>query len=217
MNRSYYGLAAAALVLAGCHTITEELPTAPSASPKAPTSGVLKVSIPTIPTPTPTPKPTPVPTPTPAPGATPTPAPNPTPTPGPGAGGCGSPLPPPLWNINTKIHIRGPNRWTLDSTPIVHDREYCAAIGFTDGRVDCAVRTEGTPDREACEVYALGGTAADTGRNGPTWTRNGSYCSGNAGDCENHEDNQFLVYAYGGGKYQACSRNGVCGTVQVDR
>jgi hypothetical protein len=213
MNRNHYGLAAAALVLVGCHTITEELPTAPSASPKAPTSGVLKVSIPSIPTATPTPKPTP----TPEPGPGPTPAPTPAPTPGPGANGCKSPLPPPLWNINTKVHIRGPNRWTLDSTPIVHDREYCAQIGFTDGRVDCPVRTEGTPDREACEAYALGGPAQDTGRVGPTWTRNGNHCTGNAGDCENHEENQFLVYAFGGGRYQACSRNGVCGTVQVDR
>ena len=213
MNRNHYGLAAAALVLVGCHTITEELPTAPSASPKAPTSGVLKVSIPSIPTATPTPKPTP----TPGPGPGPTPAPTPTPTPGPGAGGCGNPLPPPLWHINTKVHMRGPNRWTLDSTPIVHDREYCAQIGFTDGRIDCPVRIEGTADREACEAYALGGPALDTGRSGPTWTRNGNHCTGNDGDCANHPDNQFLLFAYGGGRYQACSRNGVCGTVQVDR
>jgi hypothetical protein len=213
MKRTVYLLAAAALALVGCHTITEELPTAPSASasPKAPTSGVLKVSIPKIPVPTPTPQPTP----TPGPNPTPTPGPSPTPTPGPSAGGCGSPLPPPLWVINTKVHIRGPNRWTLDSTPIVHDREYCAQIGFTDGRVDCPVRTEGTPDRTACELYALGGPAEDTGRPGPTWTRNGAYCTGH--DCENHEDNQFLVYAHNGGRYQACSRNGVCGSVQVDR
>jgi hypothetical protein len=204
---------AAALVVAGCHTIYEELPTAPSSnpSPKAPSSGVLKVSIPTIPTPTPTPAPTP----TPGPNPTPTPGPNPTPTPGP-QGGCGTPIPPPLWNINTKIHIRGPNRWTLDSTPIVHDREYCAEIGFTDGRIDCPVRTEGSPDRVACEILALG-YAADTQRPGPTWTRNGNYCSGNAGDCDNHEENQFLLYAYGSGLYKACSKDGVCGSVQVDR
>ncbi len=213
MNRTVYGLAAAAILLVGCHTITEELPTAPSESPKAPSSGILKVSIPTIPTPTPKPAPTPTPGPAPTPGPTPTPA----ATPPPSAGGCGSPLPPPLWNINTKVHIRGPNRWTLDSTPIVHDRDYCAQIGFTDGRVDCPVRTENTADREACEIYALGGLSQDTGRRGPTWTRNGNYCTGNSGDCENHEENQFLLYAYGSGRYQACSRNGVCGTVQVDR
>lgn len=213
MNRIACGMAAAALVLAGCHTITEELPTTPSESPKAPASGVLKVSIPTIPTPTPKP---PAPTPTPGPAPTPTPAPTPPAPPPPSAGGCGDPIPPPLWSMNTKIHIRGPNRWTLDTTPIVHDREYCAQIGFTDGRLDCPVRTEGSPDRVACEIYAIG-YAADTGRPGPTWTRNGHYCSGAGDDCENHEDNQFLVFAYGGGYYQACSKDGVCGGVQVDR
>jgi hypothetical protein len=215
MNRIAYGLVGVAFVLAGCHTITEELPTTPSASPSAPTSGVIKVSIPTIST-TPTPKPSS--TPTPAPGATPTPAPTPTPTPTPPSdtGGCGNPLPPPLWRISAKIHIKGPNRYTLDSTPIVHDATYCAAVGFTDGRIDCAIRPEGASDRQACEIYVLG-TAIDTGRGGPTWTRNGKLCTGALGDCENHEDNQFLLYAYGGGTYAACSRDGMCGTVEVDR
>ena len=212
MNRIAYGMAAVAFVLAGCHTITEELPTAPSASPKAPSSGVIKVSIPTIPTATPTPKPAPTPTP----GPNPTPTPTPQPTPPPNAGACGNPIPPPLWNINTKVHIKGPNRWTLDSTPIVHDQEYCKQIGFTDGRIDCPVRTEGASDRVACETYAVG-YAADTGRPGPTWTRNGNLCTGAFTDCENHEDNQFLLFAYGGGVYKACSRSGVCGSVQVDR
>jgi len=212
MNRIAYGMAAAALVLAGCHTITEELPTKPTEPPKAPTSGVLKVSIPSIPTATPTPKP---PTPTPTPPA-PTPTPTPQPTPPPGTGGCGNPLPPPISRMNTKIHIRGPNRYTLDTTPLVHDREYCARIGFTDGRIDCPVRTEGAPDRLACEIYAIG-YAADTKRPGPTWTRSGKFCTGAATDCENHEENQFLLYAYGSGLYEACTQDRVCGGVQVDR
>jgi hypothetical protein len=217
MNRIAYGMAAAVFVLVGCHTITEELPTTPSASPKAPASGVLKVSIPTIPTGTPTPKPTtPTPPPGPGPTPTPTPGPTPTPTPPPSAGGCGNPLPPPLWKINAKIHIKGPNRYTLDSTPIVHDKEYCAKIGFTDGRIDCPVRTEGTPDRVACEAYVIG-YATDTKRPGPTWTRNGNLCTGAMTDCENHPDNQFLLWAYGGGNYQACSKDGVCGSVEVGR
>jgi len=118
--------------------------------------------------------------------------------------------------INVKVHIRGPNFWTLDSTPIVHDREYCAKIGFTDGRVDCPVRQEGAPDRVACETYSVG-VAADTGRPGPTWTRNGAYCTGEPSDCENHEDNQYLLWAKGSGLYKACSKDGVCGSVQVDR
>jgi hypothetical protein len=213
MNRIAYGMAAAALVLVGCHTITEELPTAPTQAPKAPTSGVLKVSIPSIPTVTPTPKPT---TPPPAPPPAPTPTPTPQATPPPSTSGCGNPLPPPIWKIGAKIHIKGPNRYTLDSTPQVHDREYCAQIGFTDGRVDCPVRLEGASDRFECEVYAIG-RAADTGRGGPTWTRNGRFCTGAANDCENHDDNQFLLFAMGGGYYEACTKDGVCGGVQVDR
>ena len=212
MNRIAYGMAAAALVLVGCHTITEELPTQPSEAPKAPASGVLKVSIPALPIATPTPKPKPSPTPTPAPGPTPTP--NPTPTP-PDAGGCGNPLPPPIARMGAKIHIRGPNMYTLDVTPQVHDLAYCTKIGFVD-RIDCPVRPEGAPDRFACEIYAIG-YAADTKRPGPTWTRNGHYCTGQAGDCENHPDNQFLLFAYGSGYYEACTDDGVCGGVQVDR
>jgi len=107
MNRFGYGLAFAALILAGCHTITEELPTQPSQPPKAPASGVLKVSIPVLPTPTPAPTPKPNPTPTPAPGPGATPAPTPTPNPG-DTGGCGQPLPPPIARMGAKVHIRGP-------------------------------------------------------------------------------------------------------------
>jgi hypothetical protein len=130
--------------------------------------------------------------------------------------GCANPQPPPLSRFSAKIHIKGPNRYTLDSTPIVHDAAYCAAVGFTDGRIECAVRPEGAPDRAACETLLVG-YASDTKRPGPTWTRNGNLCSGAFTDCENHEDNQYLLYAYGGGLYQACSKDGVCGSVQVDR
>jgi hypothetical protein len=213
MNRLGYGLTFAALILAGCHSITEELPTQPSQPPKAPASGVLKVSIPVLPTPTPPPAPKPNPTPTPAPG--PTPAPAPTAQPPGDTGGCGQPLPPPISRMGAKIHIRGPNRYTLDVTPQVHDLDYCTKIGFVN-RIDCPVRPEGAPDRFACEIYAIG-YAEDTKRPGPTWKRNGHYCTGEAGDCENHEENQFLLYAFGGGYYEACTDDGVCGGVQVDR
>ena len=108
--------------------------------------------------------------------------------------------------MNAKIHIRGPNRWTLDSTPLVGpDAEYCRKIGFTDGRSFCPVRTEGAPDRVACEEYAVG-HAKDTGRPGPTWYRNGELCTGND-DCENHPDNQYLLWAYGSGPYKACTED----------
>ena len=208
MKRTAYGLAVGALVLAGCHSITEELPTQPTKTPK---SGVLTVSIPSIPVVTPVPPPTP----TPAPLPVPTPTPAPSATPPPSSGGCGDPLPE-VSRMNTKVHIRGPNLWTLDTTPLVGpDAEYCKKIGFPD-RTICPVRPEGTPDRVACETYAVG-KAKDTGRAGPTWYRNGKLCTGQAGDCENHPDNQYLLLAYGGGYYEACASDGLCGGVQVDR
>jgi hypothetical protein len=209
------GAVIAATVLLGCHTITEELPTKPS---KTPTSGVMTVPIPPIPlgNATPTPAPQPSATPAPSPDATPTPAPTPEPTPDPpDASGCGNPVPPEITRMNAKVHLRGPARDTLDSTPIVGpDGEYGATIGCTDGRSFCPVRPEGAPDRQACETLRVG-LAEDTGRPGPTWTRNGKYCDGTA--CENHPDNQYLLWAYEGGTYEACARNGVCATVQVDR
>jgi hypothetical protein len=202
MKTIAYGVAAA-LVLVGCHTITEELPTEPTRSPASP---ILTVPIPKIPVATPTPKATPTPTPTPGP--------TPAPTPTPGAGGCGEPLPPGIARMNTKIHLKGP-KYTLDTTPLVHDAAYCRKIGFPD-RTQCPVRPEGDPERVACETYAVG-HAMDTGRAGPTWYRNGKLCTGQDGDCENHPDNQYLLWAYGSGYYQACTEDDVCGGVQVDR
>jgi hypothetical protein len=215
MNKLTSGLSLSALLLLGCHTITEELPTQPTKTPKN-GNGLLTIPIPAIPgaTPKPTPKPTPAPVATPTPA--PTPAPTPTPTPQTGVKGCGNPIPPPITKVNAYIHIKGPNQWTLDSTPLVGpDVEYCRTIGFTDGRSRCPVRTEGNPEREACELYAVG-YAEDSGRPGPTWTLNGNYCKG-GDDCDNHPDNQYLLWARASGYYEACTKDGVCGGVQVDR
>jgi hypothetical protein len=175
--------------------------------------------------------PAPEPTPTPilgSPASSPTPEPSgespdepaeePTPEPEapPAASGCGSPTPPAVSRFNVKVHLRGSGSWTLDSTPLVGpDSDYCARIGFTDGREYCPVRPEGHPEREACEAWRVG-TALDTGRPGPTWRRDGSFCTG-AGDCENHPDNQYFVKAFASGTYQACARNGACGEIEVDR
>ena len=212
MKRLAYGIAAAASVLLGCHMITEELPTTPTQTPASPvlTVPIPKITVGATPAPSPTPKASP--TPSPAPTPTPTPTPNPTPTPS--AGACGDPLPPGIARMNTKIHIRGPNHWTLDTTPLVRDRDYCRTVGFTDGRGECAVRPEGSPDRTACEEYAVG-HADDTGRAGPTWYRNGKLCDGT--DCENHPDNQYLLWANVAGHYEACSKDDVCGAVDVDK
>jgi hypothetical protein len=208
-----YGIVAVAFILVGCHTITDELPTQPTGTPSSP---ILTVPIPKISVGT-TPTPTPAPTPKATPSPTPTPTPDPEPTPPPSAGKCGSPLPPEVTRMKAKIHLKGPARWTLDSTPLVGpDAEYCRKIGFKDGRLFCPVRTEGSPDRPACEEYAIG-RAKDTGRPGPTWYRNGKVCTGKSADCENHPDNQYLLWAYASGLYEACTRDDVCGEVQVDK
>ena len=115
-----------------------------------------------------------------------------------------------------KIHLRSTNKYTLDTTPIVAGQEYCRKIGFTDGRNRCPVRPEGHPERHSCEAYAVG-QARDTGRTGPTWTRNSKYCTGKDSGCANHPDNQYLLWAYKSGFYEACVKNGTCGSVQVDR
>jgi len=134
----------------------------------------------------------------------------------PSAYGCSDPIPPEVTRLNVKVHVKGPDFWILDSTPLVGpNAQYCAQIGFTDGREYCPVRPEGHPEREGCEAWAVG-TARDTGRTGPTWTRNGFYCKGPASGCVNAE-NQYQVYAYASGAFQACARNGACGEVDVSK
>ena len=125
-------------------------------------------------------------------------------------------MPSEISRVKVKVHLRGPNSWTLDATPLVGpDPGYCARIGFTDGREFCPVRPEGHPEREACERFRVG-VAVDTARPGPTWRRDGSLCSG-APSCENHPDNQYFVKAMASGTYEACPRSGACGTVDVVR
>jgi hypothetical protein len=118
--------------------------------------------------------------------------------------------------------MRGSGYDTLDSTPIVGpDANYCAAIGYTDGRGFCPVRLEGSRDRVECENWRVG-KAKDTGRDGPTWQyRSGEtleYCKGlTVNGCENHPDNQYGLLAARGGTYVMCAQNGACGEVVVDR
>jgi hypothetical protein len=209
-----WGSVLAALVLLGCHTITEELPTQPTKTP-----GVLTIPIPSIPTPTPTPRANPTPTPAPGPNPTPTPTPTPEPTATPptNPNECGNPLPPGIGKMNTKIHLKGPNRWLLDTTPLVGPNPaYCTKIGLA-GRTYCPVRPEGAPDREACEAYAVG-LARDTGRPGPTWYRDGKQlCTGEASGCENVDVNQYQLWVWVSGRYDACTQDNVCGGVDVVR
>jgi hypothetical protein len=82
MRRDLALLLAPALILAGCQTITEELPTRP-------TPQLVTVPIPVVVVPVPNPNPAPAPAPNPAPNPNPAPAPAPTPKPDP------NPEPPP--------------------------------------------------------------------------------------------------------------------------
>lgn len=157
--------------------------------------------------------------PTPTPTATPEPeVVGPTPQPDIDASACGSPKPPPLARIDVGILIVGASRLILDSTPLVGpDPDYCERIGFTDRRRFCPPRPEGHPERAACDALMLG-RAWDTNRYGPTWTANDKPCVEGAirpPFCGNHPDNQFLVFAYGAGRYEACSRSNVCGGLAV--
>ena len=211
MKRTACGVVLGTLFLAGCHTITEELPTQPTKTPSQ--SGVLTVRDPVDSGGHARPE---------AHGDSGARAGARARRPRPlrrrlrrrAAAGAATPLPPEVSRMNTKIHLRGANKWTLDTTPLVGpDGDYCRKIGFTDGRLFCPIRTEGTSDRIACETYAVG-TAKDTGRSGPTWYRDGQLCTGELSGCENHEDNQYLLYVYKGGLYKACTRDGVCGEVR---
>src|SRR3990170_2651870 len=132
--------------------------------------------------------------------------------------GCGRPFPPPISRMNCKVHLKGSEYDTLDSTALVGpDIEYCASAGFTDGRSLCPVRPNGAPDREACENWRVG-NATDTGRPGPTWRKeDGSFCTGSESGCANSPSNQFQLYAYSSGTYTVCAQTGTCCTVVVER
>jgi hypothetical protein len=138
----------------------------------------------------------------------------------PAGSGCGKPYPPPISRFNVKVHIPGGEAYpdALDSTPIVGpDPMYCAQVGFPE-RAFCPVRVEGDPERVPCETWAVG-YARDTGRPGPTWTRqpDGTLCTGKESGCWNHEANQYKLYAWKGGTYRVTGRNGAYGEVVVDR
>ena len=82
----------------------------------------------------------------------------------PAGSGCGYPYPAPIAKMNCKLHLYGPDYYTLDSTAQVGDRAYCALVGFPD-RDLCPVRPENSPERVPCETWRVG-SAKDTGRAG---------------------------------------------------
>jgi hypothetical protein len=130
--------------------------------------------------------------------------------------GCMNPTPPPIDQFRVVVHNDVGFRKVLDSTALFYGREYCAEIGFTDGRIRCPVRPEGHPEVEACNELTVG-RASDTGRVGPTWTYNGNPCNDSAepGTCKNHGENQYLVFVYGAGTARACSASRVCGELTI--
>jgi hypothetical protein len=130
--------------------------------------------------------------------------------------GCGRPYPPEVSRFSCKVHMKGPEYYTLDSTPIVGPApDYCFAIGYTDGRQFCPIRPEGVEDRAACENWRVG-KAQDTGRPGPTWRKDGHFCTGPASGCDNHPENQYSLWAYtavSGGVFTVTAENGATCTV----
>jgi hypothetical protein len=130
--------------------------------------------------------------------------------------GCGQPYPLPLTDFGCKIHLRQQYHWVLDSTPLISNKAYCAEIGYTDGRTRCPVRPDG-PERIFCENWAVG-NRKDDGKPGPTWDRDGKYCTGPDSGCEHDPDNPYALWVYrnGGGDYHVCADNGVCCEVYVD-
>ena len=139
----------------------------------------------------------------------------------PAGSGCGAPYPPPVYRFRVHVYVQNQDTTSLDSTPLVRDAIYCAQIGYPD-RVECPVRPEGSPERVACETWAVG-YAQDSGRAGPTWTfhtdehPDGVYCTGKGSGCVNHPSNQYQLNAYDSGWYRACGRNGACGSFFVER
>jgi hypothetical protein len=137
----------------------------------------------------------------------PTPAATPSPTTALPAGLVCNPTPPPLYGVVVKVHNDLGARKTLDSRPMVINRDgFCEKAGFAASARSCFTRTEGDEQATACDYLAMG-RASDTGRFGPTWSYNGRPCTAAPGEpgCSNHPDNQFLLNVRGDGKFEACA------------
>jgi hypothetical protein len=134
---------------------------------------------------------------------------------GPVSDGCGDPAPPALFGFNVNEHHAFCA--TLNSTALVQGADYCASIGFTDGRSVCAVRVEGTPDREACERRLMRGNGK------PLWSSNSPtlevFPCGAPGGCACADFvnmNPFLAAHTGHGIAKVCDALGEhCGTVVI--
>jgi hypothetical protein len=106
-------------------------------------------------------------------------------------------------------------RKLVDSKPVVindgrnsQTDSYCGKIGFDFRAAYCETRPEGHPQREACDALVVG-KASDTGRYGPTWSKDGQPCvaAGSETDpgCTNYDGNQFMAVSRGPGDMLACA------------
>ncbi len=164
---------------------------------------------------------TPLPTPTTSP--TPTAAATPDPTTA-HAAGCKDPVPPKITRINVHTQYKFKDYWVVDSSPLIGpNADYCAAIGFSDGRSFCTLRQEGADDRAACELWRAGMSKDTPPRPGPTWTLTTKvgvvhYGTGEDSGCAHDDDlGPWKVRAYIGGTYTVCVVDGACNTTDVDR
>jgi hypothetical protein len=141
-----------------------------------------------------------------------TPTPSPTSTP---IAQC-VPTPPSIHGLRIQILVDSGFKKVLVSRPIVGpDAAYCAA--YSTGGQYCPTAPEGDPRAVPCDLLVMG-KATDTGRPGPTWSWSNSRAGtppyracfpvgsgGGQQGCENHPDNQFLVFVRGTGTALACT------------
>ena len=107
-----------------------------------------------------------------------------------------SPIPPDFDHWIVVVHNTGPNWIVLDSTPKIHNLEYCSQFGFG---ADCPVRPEGDPQRKACEELSVGAVV---------W-------SGPGEPVPDGNPYQRRVRRQVGGVATVCGKNNVCGSVEV--
>ena len=86
----------------------------------------------------------------------------------------------------------------------------------TSAYVEEHLRREGLEVQTGIATYGVVGLL-NTGRPGPTWTRNDEFCTGPESGCEHDPHNLFQLRVYTGGLIMACAQNRACGDVFVDR
>ena len=111
--------------------------------------------------------------------------------------GCYRPFPPPLYKMNCRTYLNAGDHHVIDSTPIVANPAYCAAIGYTDGVASArsvpTARSIASPARTG--AWARRRTRAGWDRPGPGRDR-ARYCTNAESGCRNSPDSQYQLWAY---------------------